>query len=198
MTTFKSLRRWLMVVAFGLGLPSAAAAAPALSRSPSSSCPSGWICGSANSADPPALSSAPISEPPTTSAKVSGSGFGVTEAVDLFFDTADLVLTVSDATGAFSATLRVPGSAQPGTHWITGIGRTSGLAAQKSFLVRTNWSQFRNGVRHKGLNPFENVLSPGNVAALNEAWTGLTGSLIQSSPAAANGVLYVGSEDHKL
>ncbi len=173
MATFKSTRRWLMVLALGLGLPSAAAAAPALSPAPSSG-------------------------PPTTSAKVSGSGFGVTEAVDLFFDTTDLVLTVTGATGAFSATLRVPGSAEPGTHWITGIGRSSGLAAQKAFLVRTNWSQFRDGVRHKGLNPFENVLNPGNVAALNEAWTGLTGSDIDSSPAVANGVVYVGSADGKL
>jgi hypothetical protein len=46
----------------------------------------------------------------------SGTGFSVFEAVDLYFDTDDLCLGVTDGTGAFSSTLKVPSAALPGTH----------------------------------------------------------------------------------
>ena len=78
------------------------------------------------------------------------------------------------------------------------MGRKSGLATQKSFWVRTRWSQFRYNERNRGYNPYENVLSPSNAAGLNEAWKYATGNGINSSPAVANGMVYVGSLDHSL
>ncbi len=140
----------------------------------------------------------PLVGPPTTAVAVSGTKFGRTEAVDVYFDNTDLLLAVTNASGSFSQSLDVPTSAQPGTHWVTAIGRVSGLAAQSSFLVQTNWAQFRYNLPHSGFNPFENTLDPGNVAGLNQAWAALTGGIIYSSPAVANGVVYVGSEDDKL
>ena len=61
-----------------------------------------------------------------------------------------------------------------------------------------DWTQFHNGPTHSGYNATETTLSASNVAALGVAWTGTTGSEINSSPAVADGVVYVGSSDHKL
>jgi hypothetical protein len=144
------------------------------------------------------LAVSPSSASPTVAVTATGSGFNAQEAVDVYFDTSDLSLGATSATGAFSCTLKVPSIAAPGTHWITAIGRRSGLAVQKSLTVRTNWAQFHNGHVHRGYNLYENVLSPSSVYGLDEAWTYPTGGAISSSPAVVNGVVYVGSDDGKL
>ena len=136
---------------------------------------------------------------PTVQVRVKGAGFGIFEMVDVYFDLQDLALVVTDGFGTFSCTLQVPKEALPAIHWITAGGRSSGLAAQKPFTVRTNWSMFHYGPQHRGFNPYENVLSPSNVAGLNELWRyTLGGSTDISSPALVNLVLYIGSKDHKV
>src|SRR5204863_531681 len=67
-----------------------------------------------------------------------------------------------------------------------------------AFTVRTDWVAFRFASRHKGLNPFENVLSPSTVSGLDVDWTGATSSSVRSSPAVVGGVVYVGSDDGHL
>jgi outer membrane protein assembly factor BamB len=65
-----------------------------------------------------------------------------------------------------------------------------------------DWTQFRHDTNSSGYNPGENVLSVSNAAALGVAWKGAinpTGAatyrIIESSPAVANGVVYVGSRN---
>lgn len=53
-------------------------------------------------------------------------------------------------------------------------------------------------VQHTHFNPAEKVLGPANVARLVPYWTVTTGSSIKSSPVLVDGVVYVGSDDHKL
>ncbi len=147
----------------------------------------------------PAVTLSKAVGPPTTALAVSGTNLGAFEAVDVFFDTTDEALASTNGSGAFSGiTITVPTSATPGTHWVTAVGRHSGLSAQASFRVRTDWPQFRFSPKHRGRNPFENVLSPSTVSGLDQDWTGATGKSIFSSPAVANGVVYVGSQDDKL
>jgi outer membrane protein assembly factor BamB len=137
--------------------------------------------------------------PPTTNLLVKGSGFGANEPVDLYFDTVDLALVSADDNGNFAnANLQVPASATPGNHTITAIGRRTLSSFQTAFLVRTDWAQFRNGAKHRGRNPLENVLSPANVGQIDLDWSYTTGGGVFSSPAVANGVVYVGSYDGKL
>jgi len=125
----------------------------------------------------PAVTVTPGANPPSTSTKVSGTGFGANEIVDLYFDTTDEELSVTDASGAFAAiSIPVPAAALPGLHWITAGGRHSGLGAQAKFTVRTNWPQQGYGSQNKAFNPYENVLSPQNVAGLEQAWS-ITGAL---------------------
>lgn len=134
------------------------------------------LCLRGSSAAAPALTFNQTVGPPTTQLNVAGTAFGLGQPVDVFFDTTDLFLAITDGTGAFSATLKVPAAAMPGTHWITAIQRGSlpQVAAQKSFLVRSDWAQFRNGPLHKGVSPFENVINPANVSLLAEAWIAST------------------------
>jgi hypothetical protein len=65
-------------------------------------------------------------------------------------------------------------------------------------LVAPSWSQFRGEPTHSGTNPHETLIGVGNVSTLVQAWTGTTVGSVESSPAVANGVTYVGSDDHRL
>ena len=55
-----------------------------------------------------------------------------------------------------------------------------------------DWTQFRESQAHQAHNTAETLISDVNVHALGLAWTGATGSAVNSSPAVANGVVYVG------
>ncbi len=151
--------------------------------------------GRAVSAAGPTLTLKTASGPPTTKLVVKGAGFGVTEGVDVYFDSTDMALASSDATGAFSVSFHVPASAQPGVHYVTAVGRTSSLSAQKRFTVRTNWTELGFNAARQGWNPYENTLNPYNVQNLEQAWTFPTGGAVNSTPAVVNGILYAGSED---
>jgi outer membrane protein assembly factor BamB len=147
----------------------------------------------------PLVSVSPGNNHPSSSTNVSGTGFGASEIVDLYFDTTDEELAVTTASGAFSnVPIPVPASALPGTHWITAGGRHSGLGAQRPFAVNTNWSQFNFGIGHKGLNPYENVIATWNAPAMDAAWTAETNSENSSSPVVVGNVVYVGSCNGKI
>lgn len=63
--------------------------------------------------------------------------------------------------------------------------------------VAANGMMFGFNAQHTHFNPYEKILSPATVTGLVQDWTA-TGSYIGSSPAVANGIVYVGSFDHKL
>src|ERR1039458_4529871 len=111
---------------------------------------------------------------PTDRVTVSGTGCGADEAVDIYFDTTDLAVAINPSGSFTGIRLTIPASAVPGAHWITGVGRTSGLAAQTTFIVQTDWSQFRRGPQHHGYNPTENILNVSNVGDMQVRWTATT------------------------
>ena len=61
----------------------------------------------------------------------------------------------------------------------------------------SGWPQFRFDPAHTGFNPGESVVGVGNVAELQE-WLGSVGSQVESSPAVAGGVVFVGGQDGRL
>jgi eukaryotic-like serine/threonine-protein kinase len=135
---------------------------------------------------------------PGSSMTVSGAGFGAHQAVDLYFDRSDKALVSTNGRGAFfGRALRVPGSAAPGTHYVTAVQRHTARSAQAKFLVNTNWVQDGFSASHYGFNPYENVLSPSNVGGLQLEWTGHLARFqktdIAPSPAVVNGVVYMSS-----
>ena len=134
--------------------------------------------------------------PPSSLVTVNGTGFDPHELVDLYVGETDEALVASNATGAFSrAGIFIPASTQPGTAWISAVGRRSGLAAQDAFTVRTNWPEQGFLPAHRGTNPYENTLDTSNVGGIDRQWSHKTGGAVDSSAAVVRGVVYVGSFD---
>ena len=61
-----------------------------------------------------------------------------------------------------------------------------------------DWAQFHFDLCHTGFNPYEFVLSPTTVVNLGPRWHYTTGFEVASSPAVANGVVYIGSDDNNM
>lgn len=75
---------------------------------------------------------------------------------------------------------------------------TAALDAYNTY-VATNGVMFGFNAQHTHNNPFERIINVGNVSQLHLKWAAPTGDRIDfSSPVVANGVVYVGSYDHKL
>ena len=78
-----------------------------------------------------------------------------------------------------------------------GTGLCGVQDSQTSLYV--DWSEFHNTLDHQGFNQYENVLSPSTVGSLGVNWSYTTGYYVySSSPAVANGVVYVGSQDDNV
>jgi outer membrane protein assembly factor BamB len=147
----------------------------------------------------PSISLSKKSGPPTSKILVSGSGFEPNVGVDIFFDTKDKALVVTNGKGEFhDAGIHAPRSARPGKHWVTALERNNDRGAQEPFLVQTDWSQFHFDADGTRLNPFENVLNPRTVKRIDLKWSYLTNFTVSSSPAIVNGVVYVSSDDGNI
>jgi outer membrane protein assembly factor BamB len=155
---------------------------------------------------PNALAAAPSitlsvsSGPPTSSVNIGGISFGASETVSINIDTNQIGTATTDNTGGFSIGISIPGSALPGNHTVLALGQNSGISAQAVFLVQTNWSMYGYDPQHTHYNPYENVINPSNVSNLIVDWTvrSSAGGDFPDSPAVANGVVYIGSGDHRL
>jgi outer membrane protein assembly factor BamB len=127
---------------------------------------------------------------PNQPVTLSGTGFADREAVDLYFDTADVQLKVSSSTGTITGSLTIPVGASPGTHYLTAIGRRSGDAAQAAITVSTPWLESQFGAASKNWNPFENTIGTANAGTLGLLWT--TPSFSSGgAPVVASGLAYV-------
>ncbi len=128
---------------------------------------------------------------PTTRILVSGRGFEPNGGVDIYLDTKDEALIVTDGHGEFkNAGIRAPRTAPPGKHWVTALERNNDKGAQEPFLVQTNWSQFHFSVDREGLNPYENVLNPRTVKGIGRKWGYATANGAWGSPVVVDGVAY--------
>lgn len=65
-------------------------------------------------------------------------------------------------------------------------------------FVATHGMMFGFDAAHTHFNPYERILTPENVSELKLAWTSPKMGFIVSSPTVVNGMVYVGSDDHKL
>lgn len=72
---------------------------------------------------------------PGSSLKVSGTGYGVGELVDVFFDQKLADTVTADSKGRIGDSITVPKSTPKGSHSVTASGQTSGLTASAPFKV---------------------------------------------------------------
>src|SRR5581483_11469810 len=83
------------------------------------------------------LTASPTSGYPTKAITLGGVHFGASEAVNVYWDgtaTPPLTRTTTDASGAFTATARVP-LAPFGLHTLIAVGQTSGISDSAPFQV---------------------------------------------------------------
>ena len=154
----------------------------------------GACLGSVSAMAAPSVALAPSGGHPKATTQVSGSGFGANKAVDVYWDTSDKLLIITDGSGAFPNTpLQVPPDALPGQHWVTAVERDNGNGAQKTFTVRTNWATFGFGAQNRHYNPYENVVSTSNADQLDTLWSVPLGN-VQDAPAVSSGIVYAGSD----
>lgn len=144
------------------------------------------------------LAFSPSVGPPTSKIQATGSGFGAQEVIDLAFDGTVIAHATTDPDGSFSTKVRIPRSALPGDHTVNATGESSGSVASAAFLVRTNWPQFHRDPSRSGDNPYENVLSPSNVATLELKWSYQGSDSANGSPAVVDGVVYFGDFAGKI
>jgi hypothetical protein len=141
----------------------------------------------------------PTVGPPGASVTVHGTGFDASASVDVFYDTTDLALATSNASGAVSFTITLPSTAQPGTHWITLDELRSHIAAQAPLAVQTDFPQGGFGPSGRSFNPFENTVNTGNVNQLTEAWSTPVSGFGNAKPFVLyGGNLYVIDEDEHV
>jgi hypothetical protein len=82
------------------------------------------LCGIASAA--PSITLSKKSGPPTSKILVSGRGFKSHAGVDIFFDTKDKALVVTNGKGEFhDAKIHAPRSAHPGEHRVTALERNN-------------------------------------------------------------------------
>jgi len=124
---------------------------------------------------------------------VTAAGFAPYNAIDVYFDTTDVALAVSNNLGVVSIPIQVPANAQPGTHWVTLDSRATHIAAQGQFTVNTDWVMQGFNFDGRGLNPYENTLNTSNVGGLTTAWMSPSGGFGNASPfIEVGGNIYIG------
>jgi outer membrane protein assembly factor BamB len=148
--------------------------------------------GAATSPAVPTIKLKPSVGPPTTLVIVHGSRFGSSETVEVSFGRKLEATVMTDSDGRFRASFDVPKGAHPGGHAVKAKGPAHEVA-KATFLVRTDWPQFRFDHIHSGTNPYENVLSAANVHRLTMRWSFEMALDSSSSAAVVGGVVYIGS-----
>jgi len=78
---------------------------------------------------------------------------------------------------------------------IASIATAQQPCSQPPHTSVTNWAEFHFDSCLTGFNPNELILGPATVGNLRLKWSYATGAAVYSSPAVANGVVYVGSTD---
>jgi outer membrane protein assembly factor BamB len=81
---------------------------------------------------------------------------------------------------------------------VLAVGVLPVFAPAMALAAVGDWPQFREAQSHGALNSNEVAISDVNAQVLARAWTGAASGAVNSSPAVANGVVYVGSADGKL
>jgi outer membrane protein assembly factor BamB len=102
----------------------------------------------------------------------------------------------TNANGDFSVGVVIPWNIPSGKTKLSVI-ESVGPYTFPIFIVGS-WPSFHHDPAQTGIQPFESTLTPKTVVGLGEQWGDLADSVVYSSPAIANGTLYIGSDDQNV
>jgi hypothetical protein len=127
-----------------------------------------------------------ITSPSTTHAggkvTVTASGMDPYTSMDVFFDSTDVALAVSNGSGIAAVTLNVPDNAGPNTHYFTFDERSTHKAAQAAITINADWLQADYGFNGAGYNPYEGALDSTTVPNLDTLWVKPNGPYSNREP----------------
>ena len=136
---------------------------------------------------------------------VTGSGFGSSEPVSFSVDgdvRASAVANTSGSVPPTTITLPGTGSYGPtsrfGPTTLVAVGQSSGQTASAFLDITNNWSEGAQGPTRIAFEAHDEILHDLLHVSANQfveqAWYTSTGSPVESSPAIANGIAYVGND----
>ena len=130
----------LLGVVFGLSLPASFLLNPVITDAAPAPAPVAQVVLTPNTGTPDTL------------VTVKGSHYKAHETVDVYLDVTAEAVATTTSTGTFQTHLTVPASATPGAHWISAVGQSAGPTAEAAFTVNVDWTAFREGPLHNGVN----------------------------------------------
>ncbi len=133
----------------------------------------------------------PNSGPPTTRVTVKGTGFGPKEQVVITLDNNPIGKANTNKQGNFTAKITIPKDYGPGATPVQATGQSSGLTAQATFTINTDWPSFGFDPQNTRNNIYENVINPSDAQFLVLNWSYQQGKRRASSTSVVNGVLYL-------
>ncbi len=142
----------------------------------------------------PNITLSPNSGPPTTRVTVQGTGFGSQEQIVITLDNNSVGKGKTNKQGNFTAKFTVPNDYGPGPTAVQATGQSSGLSAQATFTINTDWPSIGFDAQNSRNNIYENVLNPSDAQYLILNWSYTQGVKFANSTSEVNGVLYVSGD----
>src|ERR1700751_238669 len=105
----------------------------------------------------PSITLSPNSGPPTSQVTVQGTGFGSKEQIVITVDNNPDGKAKTNKQGNFTTKITIPKDYGPGPTPVQATGQSSGLTAQATFTINTDWSSFGFDAQNTRDNPYENV-----------------------------------------
>lgn len=140
---------------------------------------------------------------PGSSLTLTGSGFFAGETVTVSMLGSPLATATVNAKGNIPSTkVRIPTKTAFGPTSLVATGGKSLRASTIAITVGNNWTQFGDGANHTNFEANDpslyNLVHPGSNLFLDSAWEYQAGSAVDTSPAVANGVAYIGDAAGQL
>ena len=147
------------------------------------------------------LAASPAKASPGANVIVTGMGYQAGEAVKIYWNGTSgplLATATADINGNINQAVTIPSNATIGSNNIVGVGQTSLLSFTASITASTDWGDFGFDYSNHRFNAFEQQVSVANVGNLVSRWKATFSKPLQSSPVAANGLIYITDPDGQL
>jgi outer membrane protein assembly factor BamB len=149
------------------------------------------------------IKASPAFVAPGANVTITGSGFTAGESISIDLVGTVLATTTATPKGNIAAiAVKVPSSAAFGLTTVTATGAKSGRTAAVGVTIANAWNEAGYGPARDGFEPNDptlyNLVHPGSNIFVDLAWNYQTSSVVDTSPAVADGVAYVGDSAGQL
>lgn len=138
----------------------------------------------------------PYFGPPTTRVTAVGGIGAAKEPITIYFGSEVVATTKNESKEpGFETTFNVPSSAHAGVYTVTAEGMWAHGTVSAEFIVTASWPNARLKPELWGYDPYENLLSPGNVSSLSVQSIASWAGHVDSEPIYADRTVFAGLDD---